>query len=328
MSKSPKSKQKLFQMYRILHEETDENHKMSGHDLASALGKYGISVERKTIYSDIETLQEMGVDVISEKNGNKNLYYIGERKFQLAELKLLVDAVLCSKFITTKKSNELIEKLGYFTSVYDAKSLTRHVLVDKRIKNDNENILYNVDAIHNAIQDGKKVEFKYFDYNIQKQYVYRNDGRKYSVSPYALTWAEENYYLVAYHEKYSDICNFRVDRMKDISVSEEDIPEEQKMKNFDVAEYSNKIFNMFSGNVEKVQLEFDNELINAVIDRFGKDIDIYQINEDNFNIVTEVEIASTFFSWLVMFGKKVRIVSPTYVADEMKKYLEDILTVY
>ncbi len=223
-----------------------------------------------------------------------------------------------------KKSNELIKKIEKLTSTFEAKELHRQVIVTDRVKTMNESVYYNIDALHKAIQSEKKVHFKYFDYTVDKCIKFRNNGDAYCVSPYALTWADENYYLIAYHEKYSDISHFRVDRMTEIEVCDEERIMMKEYGDFNVVEYSKKVFSMFSGETDRVVLEFDNSLINVVIDRFGKDIHIHTITEISFRVTVEVVTTDTFFAWLFMFGNKVKVVEPRSVIEKMTTLIDEI----
>lgn len=295
-------------------EKTDEDHQMTVNDLIDELDRIGISAERKSIYSDVELLKNFGADIVCDKTRTNN-YYIASRDFELPELKLLVDAVQSSKFITHKKSNELIKKIEKLTSLHEAKELHRHVIVNDRVKTMNESIYYNVDAIHHAIQHNRMVQFKYFDYTVDKRLKFRRNGEVYCVSPYALTWADENYYLIAYHDRYKDISHFRVDRMSEINVSDEARPIIEEFEDFNVVDYSKRVFSMFSGESEKVELEFDNSLINVVIDKFGKNIKVFEKTEATFRISVEVAATSTFFGWLFMFAGKVKIIGPDQVKE-------------
>lgn len=297
-------------------EQTDEQHPITVNELIEELGKYDISAERKSIYSDIEMLIEFGLDIICQK-GRANQYFIGVRDFELPELKLLVDAVQSSRFITYKKSEELIGKLEKLTSIYEAEELHRHVVVSDQIKTMNESIYYNVNDINKAIQQNKQIRFKYFDYNLDKQVEYRRNGDWYYASPYAFTWDDDNYYMIAFYERYEDISNFRVDRMTSIEVIDEARVFEGGYQEFNVADYSKKIFRMFSGDTEKVKLQFDNSLINVVIDRFGKEVEIQKVDQDAFMIEVDVVATNTFLSWLFMFGDKVKIVEPLWLRNKM-----------
>lgn len=320
-------KLKPLYIMKILLEKTDENHPLTVNEIISELSYYDIPAERKSIYSDIDLLMSFGLDIICEK-GRANKYFIGTRDFELPELKLLVDAVQSSKFITHKKSEELIKKIEKLTSIYEAKELHRHVVVADRVKTMNESIYYNVDEIHKAIQQNKQIRFKYFDYNLDKQIEYRRDGEWYYASPYALTWSDDNYYMIAYYERYNGISNFRVDRMAAIEMVEEERIMCEDIKDFNVADYSKRIFRMFSGETEIVKLQFHNSLINVVIDRFGKDIVINRQDDDHFIITVDVVATNTFLGWLFMFGDKVKILSPETLKDKMIKALKELDVMY
>jgi predicted DNA-binding transcriptional regulator YafY len=323
----PSRKLKLLYLYKILWENTDWDHKITVNEIIDKLEGYGIPAERKAIYWDIELLKQFGLDIICEKE-RANKYYIGTRDFELAELKLLVDAVQSSKFITYKKSRELIKKIGKMCSKYERKSLNRNVVVADRIKTMNESIYYNVDAIHNAIQKNKQIRFKYFEYTIDKRLRFRRNGQYYDASPYALSWSDDNYYLIAYYPRYDDISNFRVDRMKDIIITNENRKIIEEYRDFNIADYSNKIFNMFSGKEESVKLQFDSSLINVVIDRFGKNVTICDRQENCFCIITNVIVSDTFLGWISIFGNKVKIISPDSLREKMKERVKEIGQLY
>ncbi|MBF4696022.1 helix-turn-helix transcriptional regulator [Fusibacter ferrireducens] len=327
MGANSKLKLKPFYIMKILMEQTDEQHPITVNELIEELVKFDISAERKSIYADIEMLTEYGLDIICQK-GRANQYFIGARDFELPELKLLVDAVQSSRFITYKKSEELISKLEKLTSVHEAQELHRHVVISDQIKTMNESIYYNVNDINKAIQQNKQIRFKYFDYNLDKQVEYRRNGEWYYASPYAFTWDDDNYYMIAFYERYEDISNFRVDRMTSIEVIDEDRVFEGDSQEFNVADYSKKIFRMFSGETEKVKLQFDNSLINIVIDRFGKEVEIQKVDQNAFLIEVDVVATNTFLSWLFMFGDKVKIVEPLSLRKEMISTIMKISNIY
>lgn len=312
---------------KILMEQTDEQHPMTVNELIEELTKYDITAERKSIYTDIELLIEFGLDIICLK-GRANQYFIGARDFELPELKLLVDAVQSSRFITYKKSEHLISKLERLASVHEAKQLHRHVVVSDQIKTLNENIYYNVDEINKAIQEDKQVRFKYFDYSLDKEVEYRKNGEWYYASPYALMWDDDNYYMVAYYEKYQDISNFRVDRMENIETLDVEQIKIDCDMGFNVADYSKKMFRMFSGETDKVKLRFDNSLINVVLDRFGKGIEIIKCDNDSFTIEVEIVVTNTFLSWIFMFGDKGRILEPIFLKEKMRAMALDLMRIY
>lgn len=327
MAKGSNQKLKLLYIMKILMDKTDEENTLTINDLILELDLYGISAERKSVYDDIETLRHYGLDIESRKSKTTN-YYIASRAFEVAELKLLVDAVQCSKFITHKKSNELIKKIASLTSYKQSQSLRRQVYVTNRTKAINESIYYNVDRLHAAISEGKKVAFKYFDYDIKKEKVYRKNGEKYVVSPYALSWDDENYYLIAFSTKYNGFTHYRVDRMAEIDLSDDTRDQIPDAGTFDLAQYTKKVFNMFGGEEVRVQIQFDNSLVNAVIDRFGNDIAIGMADESHFFVVVKVAISSTFFAWLSQFGNKAKIISPQLVVDQYRGILDEIQKVY
>lgn len=287
MAKSSNQKLKLLYLLKMLEENTDEENAMSINTMIGELERYGVSAERKSIYDDLEALKHYGLDIASKKSKTTE-YYVASRLFELPELKLLVDAVQCSKFVTHKKSNELIKKIESLASYRQAQSLQRQVYVSNRVKTINESIYYNVDRLHAAIAENKKVSFKYFDYDVKKEKVFRKSGEKYSVSPYGLSWDDENYYLITFSSKYNDFTHYRVDRMTDIDLIDEERDPLPEKKHFDIAEYTKKVFNMFGGEEVLVQLQLDNSLVNAVIDRFGKDVVIGRIDDSNFYVWIKV----------------------------------------
>lgn len=327
MGKSSNQKLKLLYLLKMLNEKTDEDNTMTINDMIAELDRYGITAERKSIYDDLEALRHYGLDIASRKSKTTD-YYVASRLFQLPELKLLVDAVQCSKFVTHKKSNELIKKIESLASYRQAQSLQRQVYVSNRVKTINESIYYNVDRLHAAIAENKKVSFKYFDYDIKKEKAFRKNGDKYSVSPYALSWDDENYYLITFSTKYNDFTHYRVDRMTDIDLIDEERDLLPDREHFDIAEYTKKVFNMFGGEEVLVQLQFDNSLVNAVIDRFGKDVVIGKMDECSFYIWIKVAVSSTFFAWISQFGNKIKVLSPESVIEKYRSHMRDILAQY
>ena len=323
MSKSPNQKLKLLYLLKILMDKTDTEHTLTVPEMIKELNKYNINAERKSIYDDIESLKTFGIDILCRKSKTYD-YYIASRTFQLAELKLLADAVASSKFITEKKSKQLIKKIGSLTSSHEAKQLTRQIYVAGRVKTMNEKIYYNVDIIHQAISSNKQISFKYFEYTIDKKKHYRNDGNLYTASPYALTWDDENYYMISYYEKYESITHFRVDKMENIEILELKSHNEE----INIAEYTKKIFSMYGGEEETVRIQFDNSLLGVVIDRFGKDTVTYKVNDNNFMAILTVELSPPFWGWIFQFGNKVRIVSPENVKDMFVKYIDAVREEY
>lgn len=328
MAKSEGQKLKLLYILKWLTERTDESHAMSGQEIIEALEKEGISAERKSIYSDIQALRDFGYDIITTKKRDNSGYYMASREFELAELKLLVDAVQSSKFITAKKSKVLIEKLEKLVSRYDAKQLQRQVYVSERNKNSNESIYYSVDDIHKAIQENKRIRFKYYDWGADKQMHFRKDGEFYEVSPFFLVWKDENYYLVAFDEKESIMKHFRVDKMHSLSVVKKDRAGIDDAKKINPAVYTQQNFGMFAGDEQMITLQFQEKQIGIIIDRFGKEIDIRKRGEGICSARVMVAVSNQFFGWVTGLGGLVQITSPESVVSDYKAYLKQILEEY
>lgn len=325
MAKAYNQKMKLLHLLRILNEKTDEHHYLTAAQLIEELEKVGISAERKSIYNDIEELTAYGYDIIHIKSRINGGYYLGSREFELAELKLLVDAVQSSRFITRKKSTELIKKLEKMTSVYEAKNLQRQVYVSNRVKTDNESIYYNIDDIHSAIQNNKKIRFQYLDWTISKELKPRKNGQWYEVSPYALIWAEECYYLVGFASLEQEMRHYRVDKIGKVTVLDEMREGMENPGTFDVAAYSNKVFGMYGGETESVTISFPEKLIGVFIDRFGKEIDIRKRENGYLSVRTSVVLSGQFYGWLSGLGSDVTILAPKTVKEDYCNYLQEVL---
>lgn len=324
MAKSPNQKLKLLYLVDILERKTDENHPMTAAALIEELAKVEISAERKSIYDDIQQLVDFGYDIVHNKARVGGGYYMASKRFELAELKVLVDSVQASRFISAKKTRELIDKLEKLCSVHEEKQLKRQVYVLNRIKTDNESIFYNVDYIHDAIHRNKQISFQYYEWSTSKEMKLRRGGERYVVSSLGLIWDDENYYLIAYEDK-AGIRHYRVDKMKAIEVLDESRMEESGYRDFDPATYSNKVFGMYGGEPATVTLAFPEKLTGVMLDRFGKDVLLKKDSEMNYSIRTDVVISDHFFGWLAGLGKEVRIISPDKIRQQYKQYLSDIL---
>lgn len=329
MSKSSNQKLKLWFLYRILFENTDEDNPMTMPQIIEELERYGVSAERKSVYSDIELLVNAGVDIVAEKR-DKYVYYMGSRDFQLAELKLLVDCVQASKFITAKKSSELISKLEGLASKNQATELQRQVYISDRVKNFNEKIYYNIDVLHNAVNSKRKISFKYYRYNTVNEKKFRNDGNDYIASPYAMIYSDDNYYLLAHYPKYDGITHFRVDKMTDIKITEEMCEDINSVAgaNFNVADYTKKVFNMYKGKTETVTFLCDESILSVVMDKFGDRVHIRKENEQQYSVTVKADISPTFFSWVFMLGENIRLISPENVVNEYIETLNKITNIY
>ena len=315
MPKSDNQKLKIFYIWDYLKEYSHQDHPVRAAELMNMLDRqHNIVCDRKTVYSDIAALQDYGVDIVSMpgKNGG---YYIASRNFELPELKLLIDAVLSSKFLTEKKSRELIEKLCKECSVYDSQLMRRDVLVSGRVKSMNETIYYNVDTIQEAIGQNKQITFRYFDWGIDGQRRYRD--KNYLASPYGLCQDNENCYLLAHSPRYG-VTSYRVDRMSDIELTQDARTPCPELTGKALNEHANRLFQMYSGDATTVKLRFHRELTNVVMDRFGRDTMLIPDGEDHFVFTVNVAVSPMFLSWVIGFGTKAKILHPQSVVDACK----------
>lgn len=319
--KNSNQKLKMLYLQNIFMKYTDEEHSLTIAEIIEMLAEYGVSVERKTLYNDIQLLKGFGLDIVMN-NGKQYSYYLASRDFELPELKLLADAVASSRFLTDKKSRELLRKIEDLASVYEGKQINRQVYVTNRVKSMNERIYINVDIIHRAIQEKKQISFKYFDYDLEKKKRYR-DGLRVA-SPFALTWDDERYYLVAFYPKRPDnYTNFRIDRMEEIEILEDKVA--KVPKDFSLSEYMNSTFSMFSGEIRDVKLRFRNFLINAVLDRFGKSVIIIPDGDDHFTVNVKVRLGAPFYGWMFQFGENASIVRPSDVKQQYIDMLHSVI---
>ncbi len=328
MAKGSNQKLKLMYLYKILMENTDETHSISMSDILLKLKDYGITAERKSIYNDLESLRQYGVDIVGVQRDRTYYYNVANRQFELAELKLLVDSVQSAKFLTTKKSNELIKKIEGFASKYEASKLQRQVYVTNRVKTMNESIYYNVDNIHTAIAGNRQIRFQYFQWNIKKEMELRHNGEYYRVSPWALSWDDENYYLVAYDDTEKIIKHFRVDKMLHIDITEDKREGKEHFNESDMAVYARKVFGMYSGKEERVKIHCENALAGVIIDRFGKDIIIVPDGDEHFNVNVNVVVSKQFIHWIMALGDGATIVSPQHVVDDVKEEVKRLCGQY
>lgn len=328
MAKESNQKLKIVYLMKILLEKTDETHSITMPEILESLQAYGVTAERKSIYNDIESLRQYGLDIIGEKQDKSFRYYVGNRQFELAELKVLVDSVQSAKFITAKKSRELIKKIEGLASKYEAQQLQRQVYVAERIKTANESIYYNVDDIHTAIGKDAKITFQYFMWDVNKKMVLRKGGDLYEVSPWALSWDDENYYLIAYDSMEEKIKHFRVDKMLHICITDKRREGKEHFKQFDMGRYAKKMFGMFSGEEKMVTLECVNEMAGVIIDRFGKDIPIIKTDEGHFKVKIKVAVSRQFLAWVISLGEGVKIIEPSDVIEEIRSEIARLVSQY
>lgn len=327
MAKSSNQKLKLLYLLRFLMQHSDENHPLSTAQLIDELAKNNILAERKSIYDDIEALRLFGIDVIQVKGKNGG-YYIGERDFELPELKLLVDSVQSSKFITQDKTYKLIKKIENLASAYDGQLLQRQVFVTNRVKSMNESIYYAVDTVSDAITQNRKIRYQYFEYTVNKERRFRHDGKFYEVSPFALIWDDENYYLLAWDSEAEKMKHYRVDKMFRVSMTDLERDGTEEFKNVDMSAYTKTVFGMFGGKEQTVKLRFSNHLVGAVLDRFGRDTTVIKDDDEHFTVNVSVVASQHFLAWVFGFGTDAEIISPEEIRNEMKTQAKAITEKY
>jgi predicted DNA-binding transcriptional regulator YafY len=326
--KGDNQKLKMLFLAKIFSEETDDQHALTMPQIIEKLSACGVNADRKTLYLDFEELRHFGLDIIAAKVGRDCFYHLGGRDFELPELKLLVDSVQSAKFITDKKSKELIKKLESLVSKYEGKQLHRQVVISGRIKTMNESIYYNVDKLHEAIGADSQIRFKYYQWNVKKEMELRRDGAWYQISPWGLMWDDENYYLVGYDAEDSKIKHYRVDKMLRIALTDQKREGREPFKAFNMPRYTKSLFGMYGGEETKVTIEAENSMAGVLIDRFGKDIIIAPVDESHFKTVVNVAISNQFLGWIMALGDGVKITSPASVVEQMKAEIKRLAAQY
>lgn len=328
MAKGNNQKLKLLYLAKIFMEMTDEEHGLTVQEIISLLKQSEVNADRKTLYSDFEELRHFGMDIISYPVGRNVYYRLANREFELPELKLLVDSVQSSKFITERKSRELIKKLEGLVSTYEAKQLHRQVVLSGRVKTMNESIYYSVDQIHDAISNDRQIVFQYFQWNVKKKPELRHNGAWYHISPWALVWDDEYYYLIGYDADAASIKHYRVDKMLHLDMAEEKREGKEVFKKLDLARYSKGLFGMFGGEEISVTLLCENNMAGAIIDRFGKDIVIVREDEDHFKTIVTVSASKQFLGWIFALGNGVKITAPESMVDAMREEAQRLAEQY
>lgn len=323
MANQANQKLKLLYIMNLLKEHSDEEHPLTAAKMIEELGQLGIAAERKSIYRDIQVLQDYGLDII--KSPENNGFYLVNREFELPELKLLVDAVAASKFITEKKSRELVAKLEGLTSEYQAKQLHRQVVVSDRVKNGNESIYYAIDEIYNCIDNHHKMTFQYIEWNAQKEQTLRHNGRHYLVSPEFLLWDNEYYYLVAFDEESGQTRHYRVDKIRNASETGED--SNPLAGGTNKGDYAKKRFSMFAGEPNIVSLRAPGYMAGVMVDRFGTEVTMRPEGKDIL-VRVSVEVSPQFFGWITGLGGEVLIEGPQEVRVQYQEYLDKIIKKY
>ena len=328
MPRGSNQKFKFTYLMKIMAEKTDDEHSLTMPQILEELEKYEVSAERKSIYEDFKDMSKLGIDVIKEQRGRETFYHIAGREFELAEVKLLIDAVQSAKFITQKKSKSLISKVKNFVSEHQAKQLQRQIVINDRVKTMNESVYYNVDDIYTAINQNRKIKFKYYKWDIDKKLVERHGGSYFFVSPWALLWDDENYYMIAFDDWDNKIKHYRVDKMMYIEVGNDERAGKEEFKNFDMAKYSKATFGMYHGEKTKVCIKFANHMCGVFIDRFGKDTLFRKIDENHSELIADINVSPQFFGWIFSLGNDVEIVSPKEVVNELREYTKKFIMKY
>ena len=328
MPRGSNQKFKFTYLMKIMAEKTDDEHSLTMPQILEELEKYEVSAERKSIYEDFKDMSKLGIDVIKEQRGRETFYHIAGREFELAEVKLLIDAVQSAKFITQKKSKSLISKVKNFVSEHQAKQLQRQIVINDRVKTMNESVYYNVDDIHTAINQNRKIKFKYYKWDIDKKLVERHGGSYFVVSPWALLWDDENYYMIAFDDWDNKIKHYRVDKMMYIEVGNDERAGKEEFKNFDMAKYSKATFGMYHGEKTKVCIKFANHMCGVFIDRLGKDTLFRKIDENHSELIVDINVSPQFFGWIFSLGNDVEIVSPREVVNELREYTKKFIMKY
>ena len=318
-----RNRARIFELYRILYEETDENHRLTMPELLEKLAKRGIECKRKAIYDDVKALNLCDCDIGNERGSGAG-YCVMSREFELAELKLLADLVASSKCLTNEKTRKLIKKLEKLAGKNDAEKLNRQIFIADRLKSYNEKVFYNIDTIADAISQSRKISFKYFDYNVNMKKEYRDKGQLKTCSPYAMTTNDEQLYLIANYDKYNGISHFRVDKMEKVEILKEPAV---KDSSFNLSSYLNSTFSMFSGTAEQVTLLFDNKFVSAAIDRFGINIDPEPFDGEHFKITVKIktEKPEPFFGWLLGFGTNIKIMDPPELREKYVEFMKKVI---
>ena len=313
------TKKRLLLILELLYKTTDESHPVSTVDITGYLDEKGFQIDRKTLRSDLRLLISMGYDIVVVKS-SPNKYFWGERTFEIPEMKMLLDAVSSARFISETKSKQLTKKIMSLAGMQQREQLKRHVRAIGKTKADNKGLYYIIDTITEAINQKKKISIQYMEYNGRKEKILRNDGEVYILSPYVLYWNEDYYYVLGYSDKRERVTALRIDRMKTPTIMDDDsVP---KPEDFDVSAYSNKVFQMFSGEETTVELECDTALMKYVIDRFGLDVETEELSEEKFLAKVPVDLSPTFYGWVFQFGGGIRIIGPEEAVEAYLKMLD------
>ncbi len=329
MKRENSSKIKLLKILEILREDSDEDNPLSTSDMCSKLKEQGIVCDRRVLATDIDQLIENGYDIVRVKeSGFSTKYFIADRSFDVPELRILMDAVQAASFITPKKTEVLLDKIAELGGSHRATLLKRNVWFNTS-KHTNEDILYIINEIDNAITNGKQLSFIYFDYTAEGTREYRKNGKRYIVNPITTVFNNDNYYLVCYSDKHKDsVAHYKIDRMESVNSENKRITPSAIVKKFDPAKHYNEIFGMFTGETENVTLEIDAKLLDAMIDRFGKDTKFTAKEYGKFTFTIQVQISPQFFGWCCSFGECLQIIEPNKIVSDIKHYISILDNIY
>ena len=319
---------KLLKLYELLRQHTDEERPLSTNQLCAMLKAEGITCDRRTLAEDIDILNANGFEVLRRRTRYAMLFYIIDRRFDLAEVKILIDAIQAASFITPQKTKELTDKVAGLAGSHMAAALTGNLVTFNTRKHTNEAIYYTVDALENALQQKCRASFRYFDLNEHNERVFRKDGERYLVNPVGLVYHEDNYYLVTYHEIHEATVNYRVDRMADVQVEQAPVAEQAIVLSSELGSYTERVFKMFNGPEATVELQFDRKLIDAVHDKFGENVEIIACKRNLCRATVDVIVSPVFYGWCFQFGKSMKILSPDTVAAEMKAHARAFAGMY
>lgn len=314
-------KVKLLKLLEMLRQNTDEQHPISTSGLICSLAQMDIPCDRRTLSRDIATLSNLGYEIMTTTVGHEKAYYVEDRNFSIPELKILIDAVHASNFISEKKSEELINKIASLAGTHRAEVLKRNMVCFNTRKHSNERVFYNVDVLEEAIISKRKVIFLYYDLNEKREKVYRKGGHHYVVEPIALVFNEDNYYLLVYSAKYDNTGTYRIDRMEAVELLEEPLSQKAINLRSTIADHTEQAFKMFAGPLEDVVLEFDQSLLGVIYDRFGESTQMMKTSDSKYVASVKVQVSPVFWGWLFQFSTGMAILSPTKLVDEFKKQI-------
>ena len=332
MNPESSRKIKLLKIWEILRQETDENHKMGTPTLIARLKKEGIEVDRKILYKDIELLNMNGYEILCDRS-KSNEYYVIDRSFDIPEIRILMDAVQAAAFVTEKKTKVLVDKIAELAGSKRAEVLKSNIAEFNTVKSNNESIYYSIDTITQAKDENKKIGFYYFDYDINREKLYRklsgtDKDRWYIVNPVATVFDNDQYYLICYDDKHKGLANYRIDRMERVEMLDEAITRNSEIEAIDISKHKRQLFGMYGGEIKKVTFIADKSLIDVIFDKFGSQAKIVEAENGVLKCTVEVQVGPMFIAWLCSFGTKIKAVSPPTVVKRVKEHLEDTLSQY